>query len=108
MIGEADIDAPDPRKELTLARSIHTKMERLMENEDFKYLHTVMQEKLDVMVVPVFAAPSGVDGELANIFRRGEVAGFKDAMSFAVTLKQGMKETIAKYDYLDKEEDKEL
>lgn len=94
-----------PQEQLNEARSIRQKMLRLAENSDYKYLHTVMQSKLDSMVASSFARPNGLDGVVNNIYAQGEVSGFNIAIGFLKLLLTAQDETIAQFNYLDKEDD---
>jgi len=95
-------------QDLADARSIRAKMKRLMENEDFRFLCANMQAKLDATVLSVFISPQGVDTELVNLYTRGKVAGFNEAMNYAQLLLNGAEGTIDMHAPREKaEEEKE-
>ena len=91
-------------EELAQARSTCEKMKRLFEDGDFKFLHTMMQENLDSKVRSLLSPPMGMDGVVNTIFAQGKIAGFQEAMNFAMILNAGAEGTVAQLSYLDKKE----
>jgi hypothetical protein len=92
----------DP-EELALARSTIQKMDRLFDDMDFKFLHSMMQENLDNKVRSLLSPPRGLDGVVDMLFLQGKISGFQEAMSFAILLKNGAESTVAQLSYLDEE-----
>lgn len=82
-------------QELLDAKSLIEKMNRLLEDSDYKHLNAALQQKLDNETLQVFGPPGGIDGELENIFKRGKVAGIYEAMNFPLLLLEGAKGTVA-------------
>ena len=95
---------PSDVEDLALARSTIAKMNRLFEDEDFKFLHTMMQENLDNKVRGMLSPPNGLDGVVVMLHAQGKIAGFSEAMSFAALLKNGAESTVAALEYLDQKE----
>lgn len=89
--------------DLNETRLVVAKLNRLMEDDDFRFLYTQMQSKLDNLVRSCFAEPSGLDGMIKNSYVQGKAAGFKEAMDFPSLLLEGMKEGIANLAYLEEE-----
>jgi len=98
---------PSQEEDLAIARSTIQKMDRLFEDEDFKFLHTQMQENLDNKVRSLLSPPNGLDGVVNTVHLQGKIAGFSEAMGFAALLKNGAEATVATLAYLDQREGEE-
>lgn len=94
MITQEEIGEQTWEEELASSRSMIEKLKRLLDNTDFKFLNAHQQAKLDSMVLPIFGAPQGVDSELLNLYRRGQVAGFQEALNYLQLLLQGAQGTV--------------
>lgn len=94
MIAVEEISQETWEEELANSRSMIEKLNRLLGNEDFKFLNAHQQTKLDSLVMPIFTPPQGVDSELVNLYRRGHIAGFQEAMNYLQLLLQGAKGAV--------------
>lgn len=92
------------REQLNAARSLLEKMKRLIEDQDYLALCAHMQAKLDTKVQLVFFRPTNSDSELLNLYTRGEIAGWRDAMDFAKLLISGAESDVQMLEMLQEQE----
>jgi len=87
-------------KDYNEAIAIRAKVNRLRENDDFKWLTAVMQSNLDARVLAVFTEIKGIDGAITNLARAAEIRGFQAALLFPQSLFNGAEGLINSYEAL--------
>ncbi len=89
----------DERKSIEDAYTIRTRITRLFEDQDFKWLTATMQASLDSRVGnTILTGLTSLDDLVKKASEQAEIRGFQAAMLFAQSLLNGAKGTIDKHE----------